>query len=954
MLLGRGRELEGIDELIGRARTGRGAVAVLEGPAGIGKTALLDEAGKRADSSDVRVLRGHGAQLEYDYAFGVVRQLFGPVLGSRAASEDLFEGAARLATGPLGLSGPTSRLAEGSVDASAAMHGLFWLTANLADRGPLLLAVDDAHWCDAMSLRFVIYLGRRIEDLPVALLIGTRSLPEHGDDEVLAQLGALSGVRWIRPEPLNEDHVRRFIEQNRLHNADRKFVSACYLASGGNPFLLGELLSGLVAEGASGSASDSSRVTGFAPEGIARWVLARLRALGEDAQRLAGAVAVLGADASLRDAALVGELDPPAAAEAADALVGAHILAAGRGYTFAHPVLEAAVHDGLPPASRAEAHALAARLSAERGAPLPAVAAHLLACDPADDSWVVEVLRTAAREANASGAPLSSVDYLERALAETQPREVRAELLLELGAAQLQAGLPGATEHIRAALELQSDPRRQARILLTLGRALFSTGDYSRARDALRRGLAELPHGEDDLSLELSGWSIALAHNDPGSPAATRERLPALLDGDAPGRTRTERLLLVQLAYETVRSGARPHDQVAALARRALADGELLENSAKDIMGPYGGACYALLYAGELDAAIAELGRGIEWSQRQGSRVAFGRLSRMRGIAHYFRGELLEALADLESARSTHSDGYEHGLPDTIAFIALCLIERDETTEAAAMLVLPGDGDQWRAQPSFVSYLYVLGRLKAAQGGLQDGLEILLTCEHLVNATNARNPAVNLPWRSDAALLAARVGAEDRAEELVAEDVGLARAFGAPHALGIALRAAGLIAGGNRGLERLAEAATVLERSGVDLELARTLTDQGAALRRAGRRRDARAPLRRALDLAMRCGAIALARRAREELVAAGAKPRRERISGVAALTASELRVAQMAAQGLTNRQIAQALFITMRTVSAHLGHVYSKLDISDRAQLPAVLSVERTETANEPYKGVT
>ena len=198
------------------------------------------------------------------------------------------------------------------------------------------------------------------------------------------------------------------------------------------------------------------------------------------------------------------------------------------------------------------------------------------------------------------------------------------------------------------------------------------------------------------------------------------------------------------------------------------------------------------------------------------------------------------------------------------------------------------------------------------------------------------------------------MGAEDRAEELVAEDVGLARAVGAPHALGIALRAAGLIAGGNRGLERLAEAATVLERSGVDLELARTLTDQGAALRRAGRRRDARAPLRRALDLAMRCGAIALARRAREELVAAGAKPRRERISGVAALTASELRVAQMAAQGLTNRQIAQALFITMRTVSAHLGHVYSKLDISDRAQLPAVLSVERTETANEPYKGVT
>ncbi len=953
MLLGRGHELEGIDELIGRARTGHGAVAVLEGSAGIGKTALLDEAAKRADSSGVRALRGHGAQLEYDYVFGVVRQLFGPVLGSRAASEDLFEGAARLAMGPLGLCGQTTSLAEGSGDASAAMHGLFWLTANLAERGPLLLAVDDAHWCDAMSLRFVIYLGRRVEDLPVALLIATRSLRENDDDELLAQLGALPGELWMRPEPLNADHVRRFIEHS-LHTADQKFVSACYRASGGNPFLLGELLAELVAEGASGSASDASRVTGFAPEGIARWVLARLRALGDDAQRLAGAVAVLGAEASLRDAASVGELDSSTAAEAADALVGAHILGAGRGYTFVHPVVQAAVYDGLRPARRAEAHALAARLSSERGAPLPAVAAHLLACDPGDDSWVVEVLRAAAREANASGATVSSVDYLERALAEAPPREVRAELLLELGAAQLQAGLPGAAEHIRGALELQSDPRRQARILVTLGRALFSTGDYARAREALRLGLAGLPHGEDDLSLELSGWSIALAHNDPGSPAATKERLPALVDGDAPARTRTERLLLVQLAYEAVRSGARPHDQVATLARRALADGALLEDSAKDIMGPYGGACYALLYAGELDAAIAELGRGIEWSQRQGSRVAFGRLSRMRGIAHYFRGELLEALADLESARSTHSDGYEHGLPETVAFIALCLIERDETTEAATVLVLPGDGDQWRAQPSFVSYLYALGRLKATQGGLRDGLEILLECEHLVEATNARNPAVNLPWRSDAALLAARMGAADRAEELVAEDVGLAGSFGAPRALGIALRAAGLIAGGSRGLERLAEAVAVLEGFGVDLELARTLTDQGAALRRAGRRRDARAPLRRALDLTTRCGAIALARRARDELVAAGAKPRRERISGVAALTASELRVAQMAAQGLTNRQIAQALFITMRTVSAHLGHAYSKLDISDRAQLPAVLFGARTETANEPYEGVT
>ena len=177
--------------------------------------------------------------------------------------------------------------------------------------------------------------------------------------------------------------------------------------------------------------------------------------------------------------------------------------------------------------------------------------------------------------------------------------------------------------------------------------------------------------------------------------------------------------------------------------------------------------------------------------------------------------------------------------------------------------------------------------------------------------------------------------------DLLAEELRLAQAFGAPHALGVALRAAGLL-GGSEELEQLGEAEVLLERAGTLVELARTLTDHGAALRRAGRRRDAREPLRRGLDLATSCGALAISRRAREELIAAGAKPRRERISGVEALTASELRVALLAAQGLTNRQIAQALFITMRTVSAHLGHAYAKLDITDRAQLPAALSEER------------
>jgi DNA-binding CsgD family transcriptional regulator len=938
VVLGRERELERIDELIGRAQTGFGSTAVLEGPAGIGKTALLGEATRRADGLGFSVLRGGGARLEREYAFGVVRQLFVPAVGPRSGSADLFEGAARLAAIPLGLVRPTDELAEMAGDASAAMHGLFWLTANLAERSPLLVAVDDAHWGDAMSLRFALYLGRRVDDLPVVLLIVTRPIAEQADNDPLIQLGSLPGVTRLRPAALREVDVALLIEQNRLHDAHEQFVTACYRATGGNPFLLEELLAGLVADGVSGSAADAERVTGFAPEGIVRWVQARLAALGENAQLLAGAFAVLGS-VPLSDAAELASVGPSEAAAAADELVGAHILVAGRGYEFAHPILQAAVYDGLGPARRSEAHVLAARLLSARRAPPRRVAAHLLASDPGRDDWAVGVLQAAAREASASGAPVSAGSYLERALAEAQVPETRAELLLELGEAQLRAGVAGATERLREALELDIDSRQQARILLTLGRALFSTGEYVHAREALRRGLAQLPEGDDELSLELSGWSIALARDDSGLPAITQSRLISLLDGEAPGRTRSERLLLVHLAYEAVRSGARSSDQVARLARRALSEGALLQDSTPDVMGPYSGACYALLYAGEIDAAIDELGRGIALSQRLGSRVAFGRLSRLRGIAHYLRGDLVEASADLESARTTHSDGYEHGLPETMAFLALCLSERDDAAGAAALLEGAGDPERWRAQPAFASYLFALARLRATRGSLDEALEILLGCEQLVEETNSPNPAVNLPWRSEAALLAARLGAADRAEELAAEEVRRARAFGAPYPLGVALRASGLVTGGDEGAEHLAEAAALLDSAGTRLELARTLTEQGASLRRGGRRRDAREPLRRALDLATRSGALAVARRAREELVAAGAKPRRERISGVESLTASELRVAQLAAQGLTNRQIAQALFITMRTVSAHLGHAYAKLDIDDRAHLAPALS---------------
>ena len=242
-------------------------------------------------------------------------------------------------------------------------------------------------------------------------------------------------------------------------------------------------------------------------------------------------------------AAALADIDPVVAELTADRLAAAQILAPVRPLEFFHPLIGAAVYADIPLGARRVAHRRAAELVDREGErPVARTAAHLLSCGAAGDRWVVEVLRSAAREAVATGAPESASRYLERALGETQPPALRAELLLELGETQLQAGLPGATERFRRARDLSTDPHRRTEICIALGRARFSAGDWVGAREAFRDGVAELPDGDADLALELHHWCVTVGLD--GLPAVVDERLRALVDGDAPGRTRIERVLL--------------------------------------------------------------------------------------------------------------------------------------------------------------------------------------------------------------------------------------------------------------------------------------------------------------------------------------------------------------------------------------------------------------------------
>jgi DNA-binding CsgD family transcriptional regulator len=299
---------------------------------------------------------------------------------------------------------------------------------------------------------------------------------------------------------------------------------------------------------------------------------------------------------------------------------------------------------------------------------------------------------------------------------------------------------------------------------------------------------------------------------------------------------------------------------------------------------------------------------------------------------------LPDAIADAESVVDAARYGWEPALPAAQAVMALAHLERADRDSAAAALDLPGGEDRWRATFTFNDYLDARGRVKMMDGDPSGALEDFTAAGQALDAVGASHASV-VAWRSGAALAAAAVGDLDEARRLAEEDIERAREYGAPRAIGLALRTAGRIAGGDRGIALLREADEVLALSPARLEQAHAQADLGELLLESGHRMAAREPLKAALDAAHACGATVLAERARATLTEAGARPRRHALSGRDALTPRELRLADMAARGMTNREIAEALFITTKTVETHLRHAYEKLGISSRRELADALS---------------
>ena len=563
-LLERSTELGALERLLARVASGAGGVLVIEGEPGIGKTRLLTAATEHARNRGLRSLSAAARELERDLPYGVVSRLLDAV-------------------------SPPPRLPE-----------LHRVVAGLSERGPVLLALDDAHWADPPSLDALAYLAQRVSELPVALAITARDELGAGTERLIDLISdARTTVLSLRG--LSEHAVGELAQATLDAPPTDELSAACFAATGGNPFLLVHLLEELAPIGADDRAS---AVAELAPRGIMRWLTVRLSRLGGNAGDVAKAVSVLADEATADHVAGLVGLKAAAVDALADRLAEAHVLAPARPLRFEHPILGSAIRRAITRAERTDLHARAAAMLEARGVPIGLAAAHLLGADPRGSTEVVAMLRRAAAAARADGAPATAVALLRRALAEPPAPAQRGAVLRELGHALVPtAARDSAVAAFRQAIEATEDPLERAEVAIGCAPVLGGVG-------AAEEGAALLDGVADGV---------------PASAAGLRARIDA------------------QLAAV---SGGVP-DQTADTALRALAGGLIEEQGAESV---HVAEAIRSLHTGErhepgdrfLEAAAAD-------ARRRGSTAGAAVVSSLAAEASFWRGDLHRARGRLRS-----------------------------------------------------------------------------------------------------------------------------------------------------------------------------------------------------------------------------------------------------------------------------------------------------------------
>jgi DNA-binding CsgD family transcriptional regulator len=916
-LLERDRELLEIDEALSAALAGSGQVLLLEGSPGVGKTSLVDETCERAAAQGALVLRATAAALEEDLSWGVVRSALSGELVDPDRRVLLLAGAGGAAA-PLFTSASSP---EGPDAIGTILHGLYWLIADLSAERPLALVIDDAHWIDAPSGRWLGHLAARVSELPIVLVIAARPAAEA--KAFWPTIAAAQSTSLLSLEPLSRDATRTLVS-GTIEDAEHAVADACFDVTAGNPFLLGELMRHV--HGLPSTRLRPDHIRSLRPDSIRRSVLLRLAQLDAGARELCFALAVLGQAATLARATQLAALDPGAAAVAVGELEAAGVIRTRPQLAFVHPLVLDIVEREIPAPRTDALHRAASALLADQGAPPTALAPHLLATEPGGRSEAAGTLRAAAADALATGAPENAVAYLRRALAEPPPAAELTDVLVELGRAEGMLGDPAGIDRLRLALSRSRDPGQRGLIAEALARLLAVVGELQEMISLCHETAGELPESERELRLALLAHARTAAAQTltplPADPPGIRV---AELAGDTPG----ERVLLAAVANTGTRSTISPMPGLCEMATRALGGTALLADVGAE-SPQFWAATTTMMFGDDYEEAGRQIAAATADSQRRGSPRGYTLCLAFGSSLLYRLGRLADCVED-----ARHAADLLAAEPLVRSYALSFLLDAliDQGALAEAQLAIAGEQlDELPLTAAFSLLRVGRARLWRSAGDYGSALRELL----VLDAALGDFSPVFAPWRAEIALAFHATGELERAREVAEDEVRRAEHVQSRWAQARALHALGVVTGS---LEPLERAEVVTRGLPIRLERARALVELGAALRRRGRLREAQPPLREGLDLADRCGAGPLAARAHEELLAVGTRPRRARISGRDALTASELRVCRMAAGGATNREIAQALFVGLRTVETHLTKSYDKLEIDGREGLADALT---------------
>lgn len=906
-LAGRRHELHMLTGMFEQSCRGAGQVVVLRGGLTCGKTALLHGFAEQVAATDATVLAATGTRVEQSQPLAMLDQMLQTAsLDAEQSAQfaDLLEIARRSVQ-------PSGEVTTESI------HDLGMALLKLAATRPLLLLIDDTEYADSASLYCLLFVALRIRSAHLMLALSRYDMPGQPftfETELLRQ----PHCRQIALGPLSPEAVGELLAHRLGAPVSEDAVAAAHAASGGNPLLVHALADDWL----DGQAGGGPAVH----DAYRQAVVSCLYRREGDFVLVASAVAILGDLASAVSVGRLLDLDLPGVERAVSALTAAGLLDS---YEFRHPAARDAVLRNLTVAGHGTLYVRAAAMLYSDGAPAQLVADLLVAAGTADGPWALSVLCQAAEQVLEGGSTEAAVEYLKlaRLAAGDADDQIAVTALLSRAEWRLDPAAP-----LRHVGFLTSELRRgrfRGRHAFMPIRQLIWYGRFAEAREILQ----DIATAADDLDPEtrtefhsVQQWmSLSYPPFGPSGPLAAQPAAPGEHTGDPPESGPLTAVL-------GLRRGER-----AVVAAQQILQQERLDDAT---LGPKVAALVTLVYADRAEDADDCCTALVSEAQARGARTWEALFLGIRAEIALRQGDLPRAEASAREALSRLPvDRWGVAVGRPVGNLMLALTYRGAYQEVEDLLRLPMPNAMLNTGIG-LQYLYARGQYYLAIGRPMAALGNFKTCGDLVTGWGIDQP-VAVPWRTGASEAYLQLGALEQARELIDGQLRLLDAS-KKRARGLTLRLLAATEPPERRVEVLLDAVSSLEAARDQLELAKALTDLGSAYRAQQEVTPARRMLERAHHTARGCDAVPLVRRIEAELHELG-KDRVPRPvpdpDGDRLLSHAELRVARLAADGHTNRKIAQRLAVSESTVEQHLTKVFRKLKIRRRGDLPKILA---------------